>query len=626
SMKKGWLTLGDKKYYLNDAGARVIGKVKIDNKEYNFDKYGLLINIQQGWVTKDGKRYYMNAKGERVRYLQNIDGKTYYFDGDGEMVTGWLRYVNNNEWHYFGQDGSMKKGWLTLGDKKYYLNDDGARVNYLQNIDEKTYYFDGDGEMVTGWLRYVNNNEWHYFGQDGSMKKGWLTLGDKKYYLNDDGARVNYLQNIDEKTYYFDGDGEMVTGWLRYVNNNEWHYFGQDGSMKKGWLTLGDKKYYLNDDGARVNYLQNIDRKTYYFSGNGEMVTGWVKYSNNSEWHYFNKDGSMHKGWLNVDGKKYYFNKEGARVIGQIEINQEIYQFDNNGILQDNIFAEGKLTNYTMNLRARPSLDSEVITTMPPNSKVEIFGREMGDLNYYHVRYIKNGHIHHGYVSIYLNGNTAVQVYEDDKNGDYLGILSEKYESNGNPGCISSGEGDYGGKSYGAWQLSSKLGSLNNFIDWLAYKNHGFYKDLIDARKLDNGLNYGNHFDKEWRYIAKNNYNEFYNLQHEYTKITFYDDLIRRLKNSGEYTSVLNNFAVENVIWSTAVQHGGYGAYKIIGPLTHITNPEKFIIDIYNERGRRNSNGDLVYFPNCSKSVQEAVASRYTREREDAISIYKDSL
>ena len=47
-----------------------------------------------------------------------------------------------------------------------------------------------------------------------------------------------------------------------------------------------------------------------------------------------------------------------------------------------------------------------------------------------------------------------------------LGDLSAKYESNGNPGLISSGKGDPGGKSYGCYQLSSKAGSLQDFIRW----------------------------------------------------------------------------------------------------------------------------------------------------------------
>ncbi|MGG7077026.1 SH3 domain-containing protein [Clostridium sardiniense] len=667
-MQKGWLTLGDKKYYLDDSGARVTGKVKIDNKEYNFDENGVLKESETGWITRDGKRYYVKDNGELAKYLNTINGETYYFNGQGELVTGWLKFISSNEWHYFNEDGAMQKGWLTLGDKKYYLDDSGARVTgkvkidnkeynfdengvlkelktgwiardgkryyikdngelakYLNTIDGEIYYFNGKGEMVTGWLKFISSNEWRYFNEDGAMQKGFLNLDGKTYYIQDDGSMAKYLKNIDGKTYYFNSEGQMVTGWLKFANNNEWHYFNKDGAMQKGFLNLDGKTYYMQDDGSMARYSKTINGKIYYFNSEGEMVTGWLRFISNNEWHYYNNDGSMQKGWLTLGDKKYYLDNSGARVTGQMEIDGEMYEFNNDGVLKDNPFGAGKLTDFTMNLRSEPSLNSEVLTTMSPNSKVEILGRVKGDLTYYHVKYVNNGHTYYGYVSIYLNGSTAVQVYDDNRDDDYLGILSEKYESNGDPGSVSSGEGDYGGKSYGAWQLSSNMGSLGDFINWLSGKNDSFYKELTDARKLDNG-SYGKHFDDAWRDIAKNHYNEFYNLQHEYTKITFYDDLIKRLKNSGDYTSVLNNFAAKNVLWSTAVQHGGYGAYKIIAPLTHTTNVEDFITSVYKERGRRDSDGNLVYFRSSSKAVQEGVASRYIREKDDAIRMYRDSL
>lgn len=42
-----------------------------------------------------------------------------------------------------------------------------------------------------------------------------------------------------------------------------------------------------------------------------------------------------------------------------------------------------------------------------------------------------------------------------------LGDLSAAYESNENPGCVSTGYGDLGGISYGAYQLVRSMHSLN---------------------------------------------------------------------------------------------------------------------------------------------------------------------
>ena len=48
-----------------------------------------------------------------------------------------------------------------------------------------------------------------------------------------------------------------------------------------------------------------------------------------------------------------------------------------------------------------------------------------------------------------------------------LGDLSAKYESSGDPGSVSSGYQDPGGKSYGAYQLSSNAKSLQSFLNWM---------------------------------------------------------------------------------------------------------------------------------------------------------------
>lgn len=289
--------------------------------------------------------------------------------------------------------------------------------------------------------------------------------------------------------------------------------------------------------------------------------------------------------------------------------------------VQANI-AKAKIINATMNLRSKPSLQSQVLTTMKPGSDVVVLERVKGDLTYYKVRYLSDGKIFEGYVSNMLNGMTVVQVYKDNNSNDFLGVLSEKYESNGDPGSVSSGVGDYGGKSYGAWQFSSKMGSLDGFVNWLQNHNYGFYKSLMDARKKDGNTNCGPEFDKVWKKLANDHYNDFYNLQHQYVKENFYDQLLTRLLTTGDYSKVLSSFAVRNAIWSTVVQHGVGGAYSIISPLKFEKDPAQFVKKIYAERGRTNSDGVLVHFYSSSPAVQAGVAKRFKNEEKDALQIY----
>lgn len=43
--------------------------------------------------------------------------------------------------------------------------------------------------------------------------------------------------------------------------------------------------------------------------------------------------------------------------------------------------------------------------------------------------------------------------------------LVRKYEAWGDPACVSSGMGDFGGISYGIYQFSSKAGVVQSFCE-----------------------------------------------------------------------------------------------------------------------------------------------------------------
>ena len=42
------------------------------------------------------------------------------------------------------------------------------------------------------------------------MATGWLRIGEKTYYLSDNGSMVTGWQNIDGNIYYFHPDGHMA--------------------------------------------------------------------------------------------------------------------------------------------------------------------------------------------------------------------------------------------------------------------------------------------------------------------------------------------------------------------------------------------------------------------------------
>lgn len=131
-----------------------------------------------------------------------------------------------------------------------------------------------------------------------------------------------------------------------------------------------------------------------------------------------------------------------------------------------------------------------------------------------------------------------------------LGDLSAQYESNGDPGCISDGYGDPGGKSYGSYQLSSNAGSLQQYINWLGENGYWFYNTLIEYPLTSDA------FDTAWKTIANSaNRDDFEKSQHDYIKSYYYDPAIEILSQN-YFTIDSHADVMKDVVWSRAVQYG----------------------------------------------------------------------
>lgn len=133
--------------------------------------------------------------------------------------------------------------------------------------------------------------------------------------------------------------------------------------------------------------------------------------------------------------------------------------------------------------------------------------------------------------------------------GWQLGQTSAFFETGGRgAGAISSGIGDFGGKSYGTYQLSSKVGTLQDFV-----KNGG-YADKLTARAGSR------EFDEQWKALAEND-PAFAQAQHDYIQRTHYDKAAESLKGEGIDLSGRGK-AVQDMLWSTSVQFGAGNATK----------------------------------------------------------------
>ena len=111
------------------------------------------------------------------------------------------------------------------------------------------------------------------------------------------------------------------------------------------------------------------------------------------------------------------------------------------------------------------------------------------------------------------------------------------------PGTVSTGAGDNGGVSYGSYQLSTNMRTINEFLRYNPEYGEKFkgLKPGTDA------------FNNKWRALAKADPTGFHDAQHDFIKHSHYDVQVERLKEAGIDLSQ-RGAAVQDMLWSTSVQ------------------------------------------------------------------------
>ena len=202
---------------------------------------------------------------------------------------------------------------------------------------------------------------------------------------------------------------------------------------------------------------------------------------------------------------------------------------------------------------------------------------------------------------------------------DALGALSAKYETGGRgPGTVSTGSGDPGGVSYGSYQMATKMGTVKRFVTQPGFRWGSNFKNLVAG---------SGPFTAMWKKIAAEERDDFQEAQHAYNKKTHYDLLVAKILADDSLDINSRSRAVQDAVWSTAVQHGGATpiVHRACGKVNCAkTDPrydELLLRAIYAERGRKKPDGNLAYFSKSSPSVQAGVSNRFKNELQDALAM-----
>lgn len=189
---------------------------------------------------------------------------------------------------------------------------------------------------------------------------------------------------------------------------------------------------------------------------------------------------------------------------------------------------------------------------------------------------------------------------------DHLGFVSGEFESGGNPGVIAK---DNIGYAYGAWQMNSQVGALRAFVKDI--KNDERFARLAEL-KIDSP-----EFQNEWARVAKAYPSEFLEKQHEFIEKTRFKPVLEYARSAGLNTT---NRAVQEALWSQAVQHGFEGNKKIIDAAVKkvgkSSSPDETVRALYESRANY-ING----LSTLSDSLKAQINDRYRRESAKALGI-----
>ncbi len=194
------------------------------------------------------------------------------------------------------------------------------------------------------------------------------------------------------------------------------------------------------------------------------------------------------------------------------------------------------------------------------------------------------------------------------------GVVSAQFESGGDSGVDAIGYDSNGGTSYGTYQISSRQGTMKAFLDYLDDSAPDISSKLRSAGSSNTGGRTGR-MPSMWKKVADEQPERFGELQRDFIEQSHYLPAVQALQDSASFDVTTRSKALQEAMWSTAVQHGPDKAARIFTKAIEKAarsgggvSDSKIIENVYALRS-----GD---FGSSSASVQSAVKGRFNDEKE----------
>ena len=202
--------------------------------------------------------------------------------------------------------------------------------------------------------------------------------------------------------------------------------------------------------------------------------------------------------------------------------------------------------------------------------------------------------------------------------GTGLGAVAEKYESGGR-GSGTVGWDKAGGTSYGKKQISSRAGAMTDFLKYLEKTGKAdVAKKLRDAGvEKDTGSTSGKAVDV-WKEVAASG--ALGNSENEWLG-QGYQAALKGIQDQSLQSRINGSRALQEMLFSTAVQHGPGGAMKIMNSVFKPgMTDEQLVKAVYAERG---ADGGKKHFSSSTSAVQAGVVKRFGNEQNDILALLK---